>query len=594
MSLKSVPTQTQRRPRVPAITVAAAPPAGGAFSRGLPLIILAAALLAGLAIRLHLASLPPYETLTRLLDDDTFYYLQVARNTAAGNGVTFDGVSPTNGFQPLWMAILVLIFTVVPRNPDVVMHLTLALCSICSIASAYLVFRIISRVLGYRWSGLCAALFWALNYPAVIRIGLNGLETSLSLVTFALTTYAYLHVRECATPRRMFLLGMLLGIAVLARVDHLALALVFPLDLLCFNRGYPRPRPAAWVAAFSGMTLMLAPWIIWSVHSSGTPVPASGQAISYRHRFWRTSLLEPYNLLLTVKYIALGIQHLFEAIDLGLVVRLFPKTLRGVNPAALLGGLTVLAAAMYGICRLYWDAYRPLFFLILYASLLVLVYSTGLFPGIRYLHTAVFILVLLLCALGETLMRSLTKQLAHRGARLLRVSVILLVTVYVTATLTNTLGVWSCSDRPFGSFIWTMYDDGVRWINEETAPEDIIGSFNAGIYGYYSRRRVVNLDGVINDNAYRAIRAGTLLSYIEAEGIRYIVDWEGQAYFFLDNFGGRAGYRKQLRKVAEFTEGRTGAKGKRLQVFEVLRSGEVERDVAPAPAEMSPGARRGG
>jgi hypothetical protein len=39
--------------------------------------------------------------------DDTFYYLQVARHVAEGDGFTFDGLHGTNGFQPLWQFLLV-------------------------------------------------------------------------------------------------------------------------------------------------------------------------------------------------------------------------------------------------------------------------------------------------------------------------------------------------------------------------------------------------------------------------------------------------------------------------------------------------------
>lgn len=43
--------------------------------------------------------------LPRLIDnftiDDTYLYLQVARNAGMGEGFTFDGIHRTNGFQPL-------------------------------------------------------------------------------------------------------------------------------------------------------------------------------------------------------------------------------------------------------------------------------------------------------------------------------------------------------------------------------------------------------------------------------------------------------------------------------------------------------------
>ena len=44
------------------------------------------------------------------LYDDSFYAFQIARNIAGGHGPTFDGVNLTNGFQPLYVAMLVPVF----------------------------------------------------------------------------------------------------------------------------------------------------------------------------------------------------------------------------------------------------------------------------------------------------------------------------------------------------------------------------------------------------------------------------------------------------------------------------------------------------
>jgi hypothetical protein len=40
------------------------------------------------------------------------------------------------------------------------------------------------------------------------------------------------------------------------------------------------------------------------------------------------------------------------------------------------------------------------------------------------------------------------------------------------------------------------------WIRGNTAASDRIGSWNAGTFGYFSHRTVVNLDGLVNDVHY--------------------------------------------------------------------------------------------
>lgn len=44
--------------------------------------------------------------LVRLVPDDAFYYLEIARRAAMGQGSTFDGIHSTNGYHPLWLALL--------------------------------------------------------------------------------------------------------------------------------------------------------------------------------------------------------------------------------------------------------------------------------------------------------------------------------------------------------------------------------------------------------------------------------------------------------------------------------------------------------
>ena len=46
------------------------------------------------------------------LKDDGYYSLTVARNIAAGKGITIDGTTPTNGFQPLFTFLCVPLFIV--------------------------------------------------------------------------------------------------------------------------------------------------------------------------------------------------------------------------------------------------------------------------------------------------------------------------------------------------------------------------------------------------------------------------------------------------------------------------------------------------
>jgi hypothetical protein len=70
-----------------------------------PAALLVAALLAA-ATALFLLTGPEQQVLS-LTNDDAYYYFQIARNAAHGRGISFDGLAPTNGFHPLYFAVLV-------------------------------------------------------------------------------------------------------------------------------------------------------------------------------------------------------------------------------------------------------------------------------------------------------------------------------------------------------------------------------------------------------------------------------------------------------------------------------------------------------
>src|SRR6188474_2715798 len=44
------------------------------------------------------------------LSDDGYYVLAIARRIALGQGVTYDGATLTNGFQPLWVFLCAPLF----------------------------------------------------------------------------------------------------------------------------------------------------------------------------------------------------------------------------------------------------------------------------------------------------------------------------------------------------------------------------------------------------------------------------------------------------------------------------------------------------
>jgi hypothetical protein len=67
------------------------------------------------------------------------------------------------------------------------------------------------------------------------------------------------------------------------------------------------------------------------------------------------------------------------------------------------------------------------------------------------------------------------------------------------------------------------YDAGL-WARENTAREAVFAMKDAGNFGYFSERRVINLDGVVNNREYQAaLRERSLRGYLTIKGVRYFV-----------------------------------------------------------------------
>ncbi|MEJ2745638.1 MAG: hypothetical protein P8123_08165, partial [bacterium] len=62
------------------------------------------------------------------------------------------------------------------------------------------------------------------------------------------------------------------------------------------------------------------------------------------------------------------------------------------------------------------------------------------------------------------------------------------------------------------------------WTRDNLPRDARIGSFNSGILAYYCPQRVINLDGVVNGAAYKAITEGRIFSYMRDEKISHLVE----------------------------------------------------------------------
>ncbi len=112
--------------------------------------------------------------------DDAYYYFKVAENIGLGHGSTFDGINPTNGYHPLWMLICIPIFTLARFNLILPLRVLLIVMSLFSVATAILLYRLISAILS-SLVGMLVAVYWVFNFYIQDIFYNLGLESGIAL-----------------------------------------------------------------------------------------------------------------------------------------------------------------------------------------------------------------------------------------------------------------------------------------------------------------------------------------------------------------------------------------------------------------------------
>src|SRR5215204_6961217 len=94
--------------------------------------------------------------------DDAYYYFKVAQNITEGKGSTFDGINPTNGYHPLWMAICIPIFFLARYDLILPLRVLIMVMAGLNVATAILIYRYIKENLSEAVA-MMASMFWLFN-----------------------------------------------------------------------------------------------------------------------------------------------------------------------------------------------------------------------------------------------------------------------------------------------------------------------------------------------------------------------------------------------------------------------------------------------
>ena len=488
-----------------------APAAGGEARRALGSagrLLLAALLLANLAFHFALL-IRPLDTLDDLaIPDDAYLSLTLARNIARGLGPLY-GLAPTNGFQPLYVFLMVPVYAWVPNDPGLPVHIALGMLALFDTAALLLLFRLAARLSAWRATPFLVALAWLLH-PYAILTALNALETSIAFFFLVALFLALDRLRDApAALRRIpvpFGVGLLLGVAALARIDSLLAAPVIAGVFLARLRPAATSWPSllkACAAAALGALLAMLPWLAYSWHWTHDLLPVSGRALRYLtlssvdHR----PTLEGFYGPLIAR--AAGVVARKNALTLGLLLPLgaLLLLLRVSGREALRRLTRLLPALAFG--ALLFAAYTGVVF--------------GPWHFARYLFPLTLAVLLVFAALVD-LCGCALPQGPQRARFAAAVALLVVAGSAAQPSFRRLLA-------PRFEGTWGYRRIGL-WAREHFPPGAVVGGSQTGALGYFADRLVVvNLDGVVNRECYDAMRGGRMLDYVRGAGVRDLV-WQ--------------------------------------------------------------------
>lgn len=435
--------------------------------------------------------------LEKIVLDDAFYGISIARNIALGHEITYNGIDVTNGFQVLWVFSLVPIFLVI-KDINLAVNVILTFASILNIFTAFIIFKFSKNLFNEKIAIVSTALY-ALN-PLIIFQVLNGIDVTMYTFLVMLTLFYYYSIKDKLNKKNVILLGILIGLTTLGRMDAVFLLIAINLHILYKTRNKTGLKNSIVITLIS--ILILSPWFLWSYLTFGTIVQSSGIAkYSMAHGIFPFFDLEPKSIL-DVSMISENLIRSFGSIFHQLGIIDF-----NINPITILLLLFTIIPLIYSL-----KIIRTLKVNITYALLLFSFYNFYLW-GIQIRHfTPVIPTLMIIISYG---LYSLTRKIGKSD-----IVFSIIVVVFLIILFFNGYQQW---ERGYYNWQGEMYKNCI-WIKENTNPSDIIGSFNTGMQIYFTDRRVINLDGVLNFDAIEAIKNKSVIKYMKEKNVTYWVD----------------------------------------------------------------------
>ncbi len=483
-------------------------------------------ILTALLIRLVIAWLPVNWLLDQgILVDDAFYYFKIAHNITLGNGVSFDGLSSTNGFHPLWLIIILPIFFL-SLSKLTLIHLVLTVSAVVGTASVIVLYYLLKRLNVGKKVRFAAVLFLSL-LPTALLSGsgiMNGMETSLNvlLILVFLWSFAGFFNKNGLGYKNILLFGAITGLLFLSRTDNSILIVIsWLVSFYVFLHKSRWPELKKLFLAGLVALVIVLPWLLWSFYEFGNLIQVSGKAIPFiAHERIST---QDWNVL---DYLVRYIKNFADSF-----IYIFGVLVSSKRSPLFLGVviifITVTTFVLFGYRKR--GLYKKLknkfkknlvvsIPILLTPPVFLLVQTIRAIYLRGWYHFSIFPILLILFSFLADLLADEWNHLNSKIKSVFKLAGVIYIFI-LSLSLANFILVPSSSLSELGKY------KTIQELNNYLPPNSIVGAWNAGLYGYFFEKgTIVNLDGVVNNEVYPYIKEHAVGKYVKEKKIQYLVD----------------------------------------------------------------------
>lgn len=442
--------------------------------------------------RLGIILLSDLNFLITTVSDDSFYYLKVAQNIANGSGSTFDQLNSTNGYHPLWMAIEVVLAKVI-SGKEMLLRTSLFLQLIFWLAGLRLIYISYASAENKDYSIAGLAAIVPLFYPRYISVLLSGLESALTffLVVVFLRWFRLISFNTHLTIKAFAKFSLLLSLIFLSRLDSVFVIMTavgyLSLIIIYSDQQSRAFRIKSIFALGLPLLIVISAYLLFNITNFGHLLPISGSL--------KTTFPEAR---LNLSYLISYPEWLIVSFLVVVVYTAFWRSNDADNPLALpmlVFGFGLLGHTLFTILFMNWAVFSWHFILVL--------------PGLAFMA-------------GDSVSwfskwLSSAKPSIQNSARI--------KSIFPLSSIAIAIGLLAGQFYALATpDMWHQASYQAALAVRDRFPSDsVLAMKDSGVFGYFSERSVINLDGVINSYEYQEyLSRGEINTFLCSLNVRYV------------------------------------------------------------------------